>query len=236
VASVLCAQGNVRTAEALAQPWTDAGGRTGILILIRDLTVLCRTRSGPAGRTGYGGLVGADPAMASLYDLIEAIGPSDAPVVIEGEAGVGKELVAQAIHARIVRSASPRPPRHRVARQGRAGAQRDAPARTGERGVALGPDPPPPAAGDRHGRARWRGNAAPRGYRAPRRALPRPPRSTEGLAFGRRDVGAASLRMARERAPARARDARSRRRPRHLLPLVARGRPRRPIWGTGRAG
>ncbi len=107
LASVLCAQGNVRTAEALAQPWTDAGGRTGILVLIRDLTVLCRTRSDPGGRTGYGGLVGADPAMTALYDLIEAIAPSDAPIVIEGEPGVGKELVAQAIHARSHRSERP---------------------------------------------------------------------------------------------------------------------------------
>jgi two-component system response regulator HydG len=107
IASVLCAQGNLRTAEALARPWTDAAGRTGILILIRDLTVLCRTRSGPGGRTGYGGLVGAEPAMTALYDLIEAIAPSDASVVIEGEPGVGKELVAQAIHARSHRSERP---------------------------------------------------------------------------------------------------------------------------------
>ena len=107
LASVLCAQGNVRTAEALAQPWTDAEGRTGILVLIRDLTILCRNRSGPGGRTGYGGLVGADPTMTALYDLVEAIAPSDAPVVIEGEPGVGKELVAQAIHARSRRSERP---------------------------------------------------------------------------------------------------------------------------------
>ncbi len=107
LASVLCAQGNVRIAEALAQPWTDAEGRTGILVLIRDLTVLCRNRSGPGGRTGYGSLVGADPAMTALYDLVEAIAPSDASVVIEGESGVGKELVAQAIHARSRRSERP---------------------------------------------------------------------------------------------------------------------------------
>jgi hypothetical protein len=155
---VLCAQGNVRTTEVLAQPWTDAAGRTGILILIRDLTALCRTRSGPGGRTGYGGLVGADPAMTALYDLIEAIGPSDAALVIEGDAGVGKELVAQAVapRGRAVRPASPRSPRHRIARPGRAGAQRDASARPGERGVALGTGSTPPAAGDRHGRARRR--------------------------------------------------------------------------------
>ncbi len=100
LANVLCAQGNLRTAETLSQPWTDATGRTGILIVIRDLTVLCRARTGPGGRQGYASMVGADPAMVALYDLIEAVAPSDAPVVIEGEPGVGKELVAQAIHAR----------------------------------------------------------------------------------------------------------------------------------------
>ena len=107
LASVLCAQGNLRTAETHAHPWTDAGGRTGILVLIRDLTVLCRSRSGPGGRNGYGGLVGADPAMTALYDLIEAIAPSDAPAVIEGEAGTGKELVAQTVHARSRRAERP---------------------------------------------------------------------------------------------------------------------------------
>jgi PAS domain S-box-containing protein len=105
--SVLCAQGNLRTAEILAQPWTDVAGRSGILVIIRDLTVLCRTRTGPGGRAGYGSLVGVDPAMTALYDLIEAIAPSDAPVVIEGEPGVGKELAAQAIHARSRRSERP---------------------------------------------------------------------------------------------------------------------------------
>ena len=107
LASVLCAQGNLRTAETHAHPWTDTAGRTGVLILIRDLTVLCRNRSGPAGRNGYGGMVGADPAMTVLYDLVEAIAPSDAPAVIEGETGTGKELVAQAIHARSRRAERP---------------------------------------------------------------------------------------------------------------------------------
>jgi PAS domain S-box-containing protein len=107
LANVLCAQGNLRTAETHAHPWTDALGRTGILVLIRDLTVLCRNRSGPGGRNGYGGLVGADPAMVALYDLIEAIAPSDAPAVIQGEPGTGKELVAQTIHARGRRAERP---------------------------------------------------------------------------------------------------------------------------------
>ena len=54
-----------RRKDSGTHPWTDATGRTGILVLIRDLTVLCRNRRGPAGRDGYGGLVGADPAMSA---------------------------------------------------------------------------------------------------------------------------------------------------------------------------
>jgi PAS domain S-box-containing protein len=106
-ADVICAQGNLRTAEITAHPWTDASGGVGVLILLRDLTILCRRRTGPGGRPGYGNLVGADPAMEALYDLIEAVAPSDAPVVIEGEPGTGKELIAQLIHARSRRAERP---------------------------------------------------------------------------------------------------------------------------------
>lgn len=104
---ILCAQGNLRTAEVGIHPWTSSAGNTGLLILVRDLSVLCRHRTGPGERPGYGNLIGNDPAMESLYDLIEAVGPSDAPVIIEGEPGVGKELVAQLIHARSRRAERP---------------------------------------------------------------------------------------------------------------------------------
>jgi PAS domain S-box-containing protein len=107
LAQVLCAQGNLRTAETLAHPWHDDAGRTGVLVTLRDLTVLCRRRTGPRGRPGYGGMVGADPAMEAMFDLIEAVGPSDAPVVIEGEPGTGKELAAQQVHARSHRAERP---------------------------------------------------------------------------------------------------------------------------------
>jgi len=51
-------------------------------------------------RTAYHGIVGAAPAMQELYSLIDRIAPSDAPVLIQGENGTGKELVARAIHVR----------------------------------------------------------------------------------------------------------------------------------------
>ena len=51
-------------------------------------------------RTSYAGIVGASPAMQELDGLIERVAPSSSTVVIGGENGTGKELVARAIHER----------------------------------------------------------------------------------------------------------------------------------------
>ena len=185
-AEVLCAQGNLRTAEITAHPWTDASGGVGVLILLRDLTILCRRRTGPGGRPGYGNLVGADPVMEALYDLIEAVAPSDAPVVIEGEPGTGKELVAQLIHARSRRAERPlvvvdcAALRRRMLEMELFGQTRTtahgtgavigrlelahtrlAAARPHQRHAALGADAPPAPAGDRDHRARRGSDPAP---------------------------------------------------------------------------
>ncbi len=45
-----------------------------------------------------GPLIGGSRQMRKLYTLIQKVAPSDLSVVIEGETGTGKELVAQAIH------------------------------------------------------------------------------------------------------------------------------------------
>ncbi len=49
-------------------------------------------------RFKYEKLVGISPAALELKKTISRIGPSDATVLIEGETGTGKELVAKAIH------------------------------------------------------------------------------------------------------------------------------------------
>jgi DNA-binding NtrC family response regulator len=44
-------------------------------------------------------MVSKSPKMRKIFDLIEQIGPLGSTVLINGETGTGKELVAQAIHA-----------------------------------------------------------------------------------------------------------------------------------------
>ncbi len=46
----------------------------------------------------FGRFIGTSPRMQQVYDQIRAVAPSDCSVLIEGENGTGKELVAQQIH------------------------------------------------------------------------------------------------------------------------------------------
>jgi len=52
-----------------------------------------------ASSSHFSGLIGESPPMLKLYRLIENVGNSTATILIRGEHGTGKELVAQAIHA-----------------------------------------------------------------------------------------------------------------------------------------
>src|SRR5437867_10946365 len=55
-------------------------------------------------------MIAASPSMQPVVRLMERVGPSDANVLMTGEHGTGKELVAQWMHA-----SSPRAPRSFIA-------------------------------------------------------------------------------------------------------------------------
>ncbi len=55
----------------------------------------------------FGAFVGSGPAMKRLYDTVARAAKVDLPVLIVGETGTGKELVAQEIHARSARKSGP---------------------------------------------------------------------------------------------------------------------------------
>ena len=70
----------------------------------REVTVLRRQLK---ETRGLGPLLGVSPGMQEIYRLIEMAAPSPAPVLILGETGTGKELVARTIHELSQRAKGP---------------------------------------------------------------------------------------------------------------------------------
>ncbi|MBM3763468.1 MAG: sigma-54-dependent Fis family transcriptional regulator, partial [Acidobacteria bacterium] len=62
--------------------------------------MLLRDESGPA-------MIAKAPAMEPVIELIARVGPSDANVLVTGEPGVGKEVVARKLHAISARASKP---------------------------------------------------------------------------------------------------------------------------------
>jgi DNA-binding NtrC family response regulator len=56
---------------------------------------------------GFGRVIGASTAMRRLYPLCKQLAASSVPVVIEGETGTGKEVLAEALHEKSPRARKP---------------------------------------------------------------------------------------------------------------------------------
>lgn len=55
----------------------------------------------------YGGMIGQCPEMLSIFSTINKVAPSEVPILITGENGTGKELVAKALHEAGMRKKGP---------------------------------------------------------------------------------------------------------------------------------
>jgi transcriptional regulator with GAF, ATPase, and Fis domain len=60
-----------------------------------------------SNRTSFGRLHGESDAMRRVYTLSERLAASDVPIIIEGETGTGKEVLAEAIHEVSTRASGP---------------------------------------------------------------------------------------------------------------------------------
>ena len=93
----------------------DSSGRViGGVETLTDLTevvtkerVISRLRRELSGEDGFHGILGKSSAMRQVFDLISSAAQSEAPVIIYGDSGTGKELVAEAIHKLGVRRNGP---------------------------------------------------------------------------------------------------------------------------------
>jgi len=57
--------------------------------------------------TRFDNIIGESPAMTRVFDMIPEVAESDATILLAGETGTGKELVAKAIHAKSSRANHP---------------------------------------------------------------------------------------------------------------------------------
>lgn len=74
-------------------------------LLNKNRQLTQQLKKGREGRSQFHQLIGYSSCMQSLYNIIETIAKEDYPVLITGETGTGKELVARAIHDLSLRSA-----------------------------------------------------------------------------------------------------------------------------------
>jgi len=56
---------------------------------------------------GHGEMLGTSAAMRAVHELVDRVAPTEATILITGETGTGKELVARAIHDRSLRASGP---------------------------------------------------------------------------------------------------------------------------------
>jgi DNA-binding NtrC family response regulator len=92
--------------DFVSKPWDNAR----LLATARTAAALRRSRHAagvapPAA--GASTLLGSSPAMARVHSLIEKAAPTDANILILGENGTGKELVARELHRRSARADGP---------------------------------------------------------------------------------------------------------------------------------
>ena len=93
--AVQCLQGGA--AHFLTKPFDNAE-ITGLLRRL-GAQVLARRSAAGAPRRDVA-IIAEDERTQAVFALVERVAPSNVPVLIEGESGSGKEVVAQAIHTR----------------------------------------------------------------------------------------------------------------------------------------
>jgi transcriptional regulator with GAF, ATPase, and Fis domain len=64
-----------------------------------DTSPMLNSRDRDSSPRGFEQIIGSSPALERVLEQLEYVAPTDSTVLIEGETGTGKELIARAIHS-----------------------------------------------------------------------------------------------------------------------------------------
>jgi len=87
--------------DYLTKPVVDEELRLALERALRQQALIAENRQLKQqleARFNLGNIVGSDPRMLKTYDLIQAVAPTKTTVLMTGESGTGKSLIAHAIH------------------------------------------------------------------------------------------------------------------------------------------
>ncbi|GAB4292908.1 MAG: hypothetical protein Kow0090_07020 [Myxococcota bacterium] len=76
-------------------------------LLINELTLSNSRLLAELESRRFGDIVGSSPAMQTVFALVRRVAPTDVSVLVEGETGTGKELIARELHRLSPRSGKP---------------------------------------------------------------------------------------------------------------------------------
>ena len=99
-------EGELRTRDGQAIPVranfmalkNEDGRIVGGLATITDLSLKYQFNSEIKGRYTFYDMVGKDPAIQKIFEIIPVVAASDATILIEGPTGTGKDVLAKVIH------------------------------------------------------------------------------------------------------------------------------------------
>jgi transcriptional regulator with PAS, ATPase and Fis domain len=84
----------------------------GLVVMLHDISDAARARESAFRKSRYGELIGEAAPMRELFGMIRSVSPCPASILITGETGTGKELVARTIHGMSERRHGPFVPVH----------------------------------------------------------------------------------------------------------------------------
>ncbi|MBI5889002.1 MAG: sigma 54-interacting transcriptional regulator [Deltaproteobacteria bacterium] len=79
----------------------------GGIEIFRDISLLKELKDELKGRYSFENIIGKNWKVHEVFELLKEVAPTKAAVLIEGETGTGKELIANAIHHKSPRAGGP---------------------------------------------------------------------------------------------------------------------------------